>query len=375
MPLNAELIARKRTDKVRRLDLDIGKAYVLPLEEAETGLPLVHGLLIERENRGEYSALLDSNGSVVCKRDVAGTRPIYLAKNGKWLASDHRFFPGEEMTLLPPGTTFNVTEWKRKTIHRRRLQQFDGTFEEAGRTLAGLIADSVRERVEGRGAVAVSFSGGLDSAILVRCAKKFARVIAVTVGVEGSRDDENASRAASELGVEISQVRVDRKVVGSEMDHINLPFQPNPMDRSLWCIYSIASRAASERGAVVILLGQLADELFGGYMKYRRALSENGEKAAASLMETDVNLCGMRGFLRDELACSKWTEPRFPYAERRVIEFGLGLPVPFKIRGDKRKAVLREAARELGVPDTLCEAPKKAAQYSTGVMKLMEQLI
>ena len=49
------------------------------------------------------------------------------------------------------------------------------------------------------------------------------------------------------------------------------------MDEALWCIYSATSRLAKANGARTIILGQLADELFGGYMKY--ALRREGGRA------------------------------------------------------------------------------------------------
>ena len=119
------------------------------------------------------------------------------------------------------------------------------------------------------------------------------------------------------------------------------------------------------------MLGQMADELFGGYAKYQRALAGSGERAAASMMEADVLGCGARGFVRDEAACCRWLEPRFPFADERVLEFGRGLPVTMKIRDGERKAVLREAARLLGLPEGIAKAPKKAAQYSSGVEKML----
>jgi asparagine synthase (glutamine-hydrolysing) len=79
----------------------------------------------------------------------------------------------------------------------------------------------------------------------------------------------------------------------------------------------------------------------------------------------------MRGFIRDEAACRRWCEPRFPFAERELAMLGEGLPVSFKIRGGVRKAVLREAALILGLPREIANRPKKAAQYSSGVMKLL----
>jgi len=143
------------------------------------------------------------------------------------------------------------------------------------------------------------------------------------------------------------------------------------MDRSLWCLYSVVSRKAAERGAEVIMLGQLADELFGGYAKYQATLSASGEEAAVAMMEKDLKDYEERGRVRDENACSRWLEPRFPFAEKEVVDLGRSIPISFKIRGGVRKAVLREAAVVLGVPAEPASAAKKAAQYSSGIQKIV----
>ena len=75
---------------------------------------------------------------------------------------------------------------------------------------------------------------------------------------------------------------------------MDLPFEPTPMDRALWCIYSTTAREAAKHGAELIMLGQLADELFGGYMKYARA-AEESEEAAAAMMLADVVASGREG--------------------------------------------------------------------------------
>jgi asparagine synthase (glutamine-hydrolysing) len=141
------------------------------------------------------------------------------------------------------------------------------------------------------------------------------------------------------------------------------------MDRALWCLYSTTSRMAAENGAGLILLGQLADELFGGYMKYSLQAKEN-EASAVQMMERDVAGAADRAFVRDELACARFVEARFPFADQGVAGFARSLPLSHKIRGGERKAVLRMAATKLGLPDELVRAPKKAAQYSTGLSKL-----
>ncbi len=352
-----------------RFESGAGEVVVLPLE-GEGGLPVVHGWTGPGADDGECTKLFGLEGGLGASRDSAGTRPLYLARSGRWAASDHRFFPGEEQELLPPGTTVILPAGSR-TYEEAPGSAYRGSFEEAGDLLASMLEGAVRERVAHLRKVAVAFSGGLDSSILAFLAKKHTKVVAVTVHSVASRDSAAAPAASEALGVELIRETPGVQSLGAELAALDLPFSAGRMDRSLFCIYSIASRTAAEAGAEAILLGQLADETFGGYMKYQRALSEEGPRASAEMMREDVAASGMRGFLRDEAACSRWLEPRFPYADGTVLRFGLGLPVEFKIRGGERKAVLRQAARRLGVPEELCDAPKKAAQYSSGVQRLL----
>jgi asparagine synthase (glutamine-hydrolysing) len=223
---------------------------------------------------------------------------------------------------------------------------------------------------EGRSRIAVAFSGGLDSSIIAFCTKRRTGVVACSAFVESSFDSRSASRGAAILGIELIATRLTREAVASELKEMDLPFQTSLMDRSLWCLYSIVSRSAAGEGAEVIMLGQLADELFGGYAKYQATLKDDGEEAAAAIMDQDVRKYQARGMARDADACSRWLEPRFPFAEKEVIELGKSIPVSFKIRGGVRKAVLREAAVILGVPGELVNAPKRAAQYSSGIQRI-----
>ncbi len=224
--------------------------------------------------------------------------------------------------------------------------------------------------VEGRSRVAVAFSGGLDSSIIASCAKKRTGVVACSAFAEGALDSRTAGRGAAVLGIELTATKLTREAVASELKEMALPFQTSLMDRSLWCLYSIVSRSAAGGGAEVIMLGQLADELFGGYAKYQAALTDAGEEAAAAVMDRDVREYQTRGMARDVNACSRWLEPRFPFAEKEIVDLGRSIPVSFKIRGGVRKAVLREAAVILGVPGELVDAPKKAAQYSSGILRI-----
>jgi len=244
-------------------------------------------------------------------------------------------------------------------------------FEGAAVELAKRIDKAVADSVDGERTVAVAFSGGLDSSILARCASRHAKVVACTGFSQGSLDAARTGEAATALKVELVTTELTKGNVAEALATMNLPFEPTLMDMSLWCLYSLVSKSARESGARVLLLGQLADELFGGYAKYGEALRLHGEEAATSMMSRDVQEYVSRGRVRDVGACGGRVEPRFPFEASCVSEFASSIPIRFKIREGERKAVLRRAAQLLDVPEGMAGAPKKAAQYSSGVQKLL----
>lgn len=247
----------------------------------------------------------------------------------------------------------------------------EGDFEVAAAEVAKTVERSVVEAIGGENKVAVAFSGGLDSSLVARCAIRHARVTACAAFSEGAGDATKAREAAAALGVDLVATELTAENVAGALSTIDLPFAPSLMDRSLWCLYSLVSQRARESGTKVMLLGQLADELFGGYAKYVEALRLRGEDAASSMMNADVREYAGRGRLRDVGACGRWVQPRLPFEADEVVRFASSLPMSFKIRGEVRKAVLRRAAVMLGVPEELAGAAKKAAQYSSGVQKLV----
>jgi asparagine synthase (glutamine-hydrolysing) len=225
--------------------------------------------------------------------------------------------------------------------------------------------------VEGQGKVAVAFSGGLDSSVIAKSAANHTDVVACTAYAGHSGDLTRAREAAEALELPLVTCELTVDDARATLSALRLPFTPSLMDRSLWCLYAVVSRTARTCGAKVMLLGQLADELFGGYAKYDEALKLRGGEAAESMMGTDLREYASRGRVRDVAACGGLVEPRFPFEAKELGEFATSLPITFKIRDGERKAVLRRAALVLGVPEKVAYAPKKAAQYSSGVQKLV----
>ena len=339
------------------------------------GFPLVHGYVDDATiTGGEFSLLGKESAGFYGARDQLGTRGLWTVKRGPGagsIASDYRLLRGSAV-LLPRGTIY-ANKRVRKVATGPEEGPGKPSFEEAARRLASLLEESVRRRVQGQERVAVSFSGGLDSSLLALIAAKHTEVVLCSAFAPGARDERQSDRAASLLGLRLETALLDEKTLAKVSREAELPpGEATLMDKALWCIYSTTSKLAEGRKARMMLLGQLADELFGGYMKYALKAKEEGAEAAERMMGEDVRGCADRGFLRDEAACAASCEVRFPYADAGIASFASGLPLDYKIRGGERKAILRQAALELGLPEELAAAPKKAAQFSSGAAKLLK---
>jgi asparagine synthase (glutamine-hydrolysing) len=176
---------------------------------------------------------------------------------------------------------------------------------------------------------------------------------------------------AASLGVELVTRQLSSDSLSDALSQLDLPFEATLMDKSLWCLYYWVANSALDAGSKILLLGQLADELFGGYAKYAEALNQRGEEAARSMMDDDLREYNNRGRARDLAACRGFVQARLPFEAENIVSFASKLPMSHRIRNGERKALLRRAAVLLGVPSELASAPKKAAQYSSGIQKLV----
>lgn len=262
---------------------------------------------------------------------------------------------------LPPqdGDQYSSSSTHESRAHSLTSLLLDGFRNESGDTAAGNFA--------------VMYSGGLDSAVISMIGRMTLgreRFTLHTFGVPGSRDLDNAREGITFIDM-------------PWMDHILTGDDIHEAANSLLAIIPDLSflelsfelplfLGASTIHEDIIITGQGADELFGGYAKYR----EITDPLARMLM---LDKDRVRLFTRTRKIEAKIAE-HFgktlitPFLGEAIIQFTSSLKLDDLMdMSGGNKLVLRETGRILGLPEHICSRPKLAAQYGSGISKVLKR--
>jgi len=341
-----------------------------------------------KELNGSYAFAVASPDQLIVGRDTVGANPLYYGENESLfaVASERKALWSvgiEEAKSFPPGNLASinregVTFQPVKIIAQPRKESV--SIEEAAERLQTLLLESTRQRVADTETIAVAFSGGLDSSLTAVLAKLCnANVHLISVGLENQPELENAKNTANTLELPISVQTYTVDDVESVLSKVLwLIEEPIPLKASIAIPLFWTAEAASRLGCRVLLAGQGADELFGGYRRYLSTYAQFGAEALEKEMYRDVALSYETNYQRDNPVCVfHGVELRLPFADREVVSFALSLPTELKIMSvddTLRKRVLRRVAQNLGLPSHIVNRRKKAIQYATGVDRALRQL-
>jgi asparagine synthase (glutamine-hydrolysing) len=343
---------------------------------------------ILKEVEGDFAFLIAEPEKIIVGRDPIGVQPLYYGENTAVaaLASNRKALWKlgiEETRCFPPGHLAFIGRegFKLKPVKTFVYAQPKAiTMQKAAETLQKLLTRSVRRRVLGTKEVAVAFSGGLDSSVVAFLASKCpVNVHLIHVSLENQPETEEAKKAADALNLPLQlslfkEADVE-KVVSKVVELIE---EPDPVKASIGVPFYWTAEKAAEAGFKVLLAGQGADELFGGYQRYvteylmrgvekvRKTMFEDVVRLHESNIERDVKLCNFHD-----------VELRLPFASYELVEFALALPIELEIERKShslRKLVLRKMAENLGLPASIAEKPKKAVQYSTGINDALKKI-
>jgi asparagine synthase (glutamine-hydrolysing) len=343
--------------------------------------------LIE-ESEGCFAFAVADSKKIIAGRDVMGVHPFYYGENTDFaaLASERKALWRigiKTVNSFPPGNMAfvdgNGFKFKPiKTLVYSRAKQT--TMQVAAKKLQELLQCSIKERVSGLSEVAAAFSGGLDSSIIAFLAKNSGvDVHLIHVSLENQPETEQAKKAAEKLRLPIHVYLYNEGDVEKVLPKVLwLIEEPDPIKASIGIPFYCTAEKAAEMDFKVMLAGQGADELFGGYHRYVYDYLKYGGEKLRETFFNDILKMHETNFERDSKICNFHNvELRLPFATYQIAKFATELPVELKIKmkdNGLRKLVLRRVAENLGLPQFIAKKPKRAIQYATGVNKTLKKL-
>jgi asparagine synthase (glutamine-hydrolysing) len=337
---------------------------------------------------GNFAFAVAEYDKVIAGRDSLGAYPLYYGKNADFaaLASERRalweigiketnsFPPGHIAVLDEHGFKFKIV----KALFPTRTRQT--TMQAAAKKLRRLLQQSVKDRVTGLKEVAVAFSGGLDSSIIAFLARNLGiEAHLIFVSLENEPEAKYAKKAAEALRLPIHIYFYSEKAVEAVLPKVLwLIEESNPVKTSIGIPVFWAAEKATEMGFRVMLAGQGADELYGGYKRYLNDYSRYGKEFVQKRIFNDTARMYETNLERDSKICNFHNiELRLPFATYQLAKFAVSLPLQLKIESPNdmlRKIVLRKVAEDMGLPRFIVKKPKRAIQYATGVNKVVKRL-
>ncbi|WP_216839353.1 asparagine synthase (glutamine-hydrolyzing) [Caulobacter sp. S45] len=198
-----------------------------------------------------------------------------------------RVAPGETVVVVD-GV---VTERRRiPTLADRPVERID--LAEALTRFEMVMTESVAVHLRTDVPYGLFFSGGVDSSILLKLMQRLSRtpVQALTVGYEGRQSGDESFTAlelAKSVGADCRRIEMTAGDFWTLAPRIAAAIDDPTADPAVLPTY-LLGRAAREAGLKVTLCGEGADELFGGYTRYRRArlpLPRFGDKERRGVFE------------------------------------------------------------------------------------------
>ena len=248
--------------------------------------------------------------------------------------------------------------------------------------LAGAFRAVVREHLIADVPVGLLLSGGLDSSLIASIAARHGQVTTVTMGFDKSDVDERpaAQHVAAHIGSRHIDVLVSAADIRREIETGAWVFDDLFAD---WGTVSsrLLYRRCRELGIKVVLVGEGADELFGGYSvfrqperlslwakfklyqtysgrrhgrlfgQFRKILREylssaNGDAFhAVRLFESRRQLPNNYVMKVDKASMAESVEARAPFLDRRIAEIAWRTPRQWLMRDGENKDLLRAFAR------------------------------
>jgi asparagine synthase (glutamine-hydrolysing) len=323
----------------------------------------------------------------VIGRDHMGIIPLYTGHDDQGnlhVASEMKALVPVCRTIaeFPPGHVLDSEVGEARPYYRRSWRVYDEVQGQPAEPAAirEALEGAVRRQLMSDVPYGVLLSGGLDSSIIAATAKRFAarrveddgrseawwpQLHSFAIGLAGSPD----VKASREVAEHIGSVHHEFEFTVQEgIDALSdVIFHLETYDvttvRASTPMYLMARRIRA-MGIKMVLSGEGADEIFGGYLYFHRAPDARSfhEETVRKLDRLHLFDC-----LRANKSMAAWgIEARVPFLDKEFLDVAMSIDPAAKMAGPGRmeKQILREAFADV-LPASVAWRQKE--QFSDGV--------
>ncbi len=348
-----------------------------------------HGKDFIEKLNGQFAFALydEEKDCYLIARDHIGINPLYMGwdiQGQFYVASELKALEGvcSKIEEFLPGHYYYSQEGEMKKWYKRDWEEYEAVAE--GVTdidaLRKALEDSVHKQLMSDVPYGVLLSGGLDSSVISAIAARYARkrvesgdeqeawyprLHSFAVGLKGSPDLVAARKVADYLGTVHHEILF---TIEEGLDAIkDVIYYLETYDvttiRASTPMYLMA-RVIKSMGIKMVLSGEGADEVFGGYLYFHKAPS-----AEAFHIETNRKLSRLHTFdcLRANKSLSAWgVEGRVPFLDKEFLDVAMRINPKDKMAGNGRieKWIIRKAFEDY-LPESVVWRQKE--QFSDGV--------
>src|SRR6056300_860603 len=375
-------VLRSTCDSVYQFQTESDCEVILALYEKEgkdfvNKLNGIFAFAIYDESKEEY----------FIARDHMGIIPLYMGwdANGTfYVASELKALEGvcTKIELFPPGHYFHSNDEVPTKWYTPEWTSYDDVKDNPTsiEDLHDALSDAVHRQLMSDVPYGVLLSGGLDSSITSALAKKFAakrvetndeqsawwpQLHSFSVGLEGAPDLVAARKVAEHIGTVHHEIvftiqegldAIRQVIYHLETYDITTVRASTPM--------FLMARAIKSLGIKMVLSGEGADELFGGYLYFHKApnAQEFHEETVRKLDKLHQYDC-----LRANKSLMAWgIEGRVPFLDKEFMDVAMRInPKDKMINGERmEKWIIRKAFEDM-LPESV--ACRQKEQFSDGV--------
>jgi len=320
-------------------------------------------------------------------RDHIGIIPLYIGwdQNGTfYVASELKALEGTctKIELFPPGHYLYSKDEQLTRWYNRDWTEYEAVKdnESSIQKLHDALEAAVHRQLMSDVPYGVLLSGGLDSSVTSALAKKYAdkrvesgdtqaawwpQLHSFSVGLEGSPDLAAAQKVADHIGTIHHEIKF---TIQEGLDAIrDVIYKLETYDittiRASTPMYLMA-RVIKSMGVKMVLSGEGADELFGGYLYFHKApnAEEFHKETVRKLEKLHMYDC-----LRANKSLAAWgIEGRVPFLDKEFVDVAMRLnPQDKMINGERMEKWVVRKAFERYLPESVAWRQKE--QFSDGV--------